>query len=254
MCSRCLATSFRPKTDPTMSKKIEARYERLLIPLFDDFEKKAVAAFESKARALAAPAVEIDLDWLRAYLEKTIELTITKPAAGPQSKIVTTAYKQGITWADTAIKAIGMDVKLGAGPIDRRALDVLQSRNRSALTKLTYDLNAGIIDGLTEGLMQGEGITDLTKRVQNACQAIGKTRAETIARTETMYAVNQGTLIRYSQAGIARVKWLTGIDGAECVDCNELHGQEFDIDDVPDLPQHPRCRCTVTPVIQTESI
>ena len=39
-----------------MSRKIEARYERLLLPLFDTFERKAVAAFESHARELAAAA------------------------------------------------------------------------------------------------------------------------------------------------------------------------------------------------------
>ena len=250
MCSRCLAASFRPKTDPTMSKKIEDRYERLLLPLFDEFERKAVAAFESHARELAAPTVAIDLEWLRAWLDKTIEEVVIKPSHKAQGEIVKTAYKQGVVWADTNLAALTVGGKLGAGPIDWRALDVLKARNTSLMTKLGADLNAGIIEGLTEGLMQGESIPHLTKRIQNAVQVIGRTRAETIARTETMYAVNQGTLIRYSQAGVRRVRWLTGLDERACEECESLHGNEYEIGSEPAIPAHPRCRCTVIPVIE----
>jgi len=250
MCSRCLAASFRPKTDPTMSKKIEDRYERLLLPLFDRFEQKALAAFESKARELAAPTVGIDLDWLRAWLDKTIEEVVIKPSHERQGEIVKTAYRQGVTWADTNLSALTTGAKLTPGPIDWRALDVLKARNTSLMTKLGADLNAGIIEGLTEGLMQGESIPHLAKRVQNAVQAIGRVRAVTIARTETMYAVNQGTLIRYSQAGVRRVKVLVGIDERTCDDCRPLHGNEYEIGSEPALPVHPNCRCTVIPVIE----
>lgn len=250
MCSRCLAASFRPKTDPTMSKKIEDRYERLLLPLFDTFEKKAVAAFESRARELAAPTVGIDLDWLRTWLDKTIEEVVIKPSHKAQGEIVKKAYRQGVTWADTNLAALTTGAKLTPGPIDWRALDVLKARNTSLMTKLGADLNAGIIEGLTEGLMHGEGIPKLTKRIQNAVQAIGRVRAETIARTETMYAVNQGTLIRYSQSGVKRVRWLTGLDERACEECEALHGKEFEIGSEPAIPAHPRCRCTVIPVIE----
>jgi hypothetical protein len=199
-----------------MSRKIEDRYERLLLPLFDRFEKQAVAAFESKARELAVPTVGIDLEWLRVWLDKTIEEVVIKPSHKAQGEIVKTAYRQGVTWADTNLSALTVGAKLTPGPIDWRALDVLKARNTSLMTKLGADLNAGIIEGLTEGLMQGESIPHLAKRIQNAVQAIGRTRAETIARTETMYAVNQGTLIRYSQAGVRKVRWLTGLDERAC--------------------------------------
>ncbi len=233
-----------------MSKKIEDRYVKAILPLFDRFETKAVAAFESRARELAVPTVGIDLEWLRAWLDTTIEEVVIKPSHEKQGEIVKRAYRQGVTWADTNLSALTVDAKLTPGPIDWRALDVLQARNTSLMTKLGADLNAGIIEGLTEGLMQGESIPHLAKRIQNAVQVIGRTRAETIARTETMYAVNQGTLIRYSQAGVKRVRWLTGIDERSCPTCEALHGKEFEIGSEPAIPAHPRCRCTVIPVIE----
>ena len=250
MCSRCLAASFRPKTDPTMSKKIEDRYERLLLPLFDTFERKAVAAFESKARELAAPTVGIDLERLRAFLDRTIEEVVIKPSHERQGEIVKTAYRQGVTWADTNLAALTTGAKLTPGPIDWRALDVLRARNTSLMTKLGADLNAGIIEGLTEGLMQGESIPHLAKRVQNAVQAIGRVRAVTIARTETMYCVNEGSKIRYAQAGVTKVKILVGLDERTCDECEPLHGNVYEIGSEPQLPKHPRCRCCYSPVIE----
>jgi len=233
-----------------MSKKIEDRYERLLLPLFDTFEKKAVAAFESHARELAAPTVGIDLDWLRTWLDKTIEEVVIKPSHKAQGEIVKTAYKQGVVWADTNLSALTTGAKLTPGPIDWRALDVLRARNTSLMTKLGADLNAGIIEGLTEGLMQGESIPHLAKRIQNAVQAIGRTRAETIARTETMYAVNEGSKIRYAQAGVSKIRVLVGLDERTCDECEPLHGNVYEIGSEPQLPKHPRCRCCYSPVIE----
>jgi SPP1 gp7 family putative phage head morphogenesis protein len=233
-----------------MSKKIEDRYERLLLPLFDEFERKAVAAFESRARELAAPAVGIDLEWLRVWLDKTIEEVVIKPSHKAQGEIVKTAYKQGVVWADTNLAALTTGAKLTPGPIDWRALDVLRARNTSLMTKLGADLNAGIIEGLTEGLMQGESIPHLAKRIQNAVQAIGRTRATTIARTETMYCVNEGSKIRYAQAGVSKIRVLVGLDERTCDECEPLHGNVYEIGSEPQLPKHPRCRCCYSPVIE----
>jgi SPP1 gp7 family putative phage head morphogenesis protein len=232
-----------------MSRKIEERYVRAVVPLFDRFEKKAVAALEREARELAAPTVGLDLEWLRAYLARTIDETVIVPARGTQNELVKVAYRQGVTWADSALKTVSGG-KVAAGPVDWRALDVLRARNASAMTRLAGDLNAGIIDGLTEGLLNGEGIPKLAARVQDACRAIGKTRAETIARTETMYAVNTGTITRYTQAGIEKVRYLAGLDERVCEECESKHGEVYEIADAPMLPLHPRCRCTFSPVIE----
>ena len=251
MCLRCLAASYRPKTDPTMSKKIEDRYVKAILPMFDTFEKKAVAAVESRARELAAPTVDLDLEWLRAYLEKTIDEIIITPSKEKQGDLVKVAYRQGVTWADGALKAALAGGTTGAGPIDWHAVAVLQSRNLSALKGITDEMSKQIVSALTEGLLMGDGVPMLTARIMDRCDKIGRTRAETMARTETMYAVNQGATIRYAQAGITKVKFLAGLDERACDECEGYHGEVFDIGDEPSLPIHPRCRCTYSPVVET---
>jgi len=233
-----------------MSRKIEARYERLLLPLFDTFERKAVAAFESHARELAAPVVGIDLEWLRVWLDKTIEEVVIKPSREKQGEIVKRAYRQGVTWADTNLAALTTGAKLTPGPIDWRALDVLKARNVSALKGVTDEMGKQIIASLTEGLMGGEGVPKLARRIAERVDAIGRTRAETIARTETMYCVNEGSKIRYAQAGVSKIRILVGLDERTCGECEPLHGNVYEIGSEPQLPIHPRCRCCYSPVVE----
>lgn len=83
-------------------------------------------------------------------------------------------------------------------------------------------------------------------------------RADTIARTETMRASNQGQLEAWNQAkqaglllGNEQIEWITTPDDRLCPICEPLDGQkiafgeQFDVegDKVYSPPAHPRCRC-----------
>lgn len=85
-------------------------------------------------------------------------------------------------------------------------------------------------------------------------------RAETIARTETMRAANQGQLEAWEQAveaglltGNERKEWIVTPDDRLCPICEPMDGETADLDgdfnvdgeriDAP--PAHPRCRCTM---------
>lgn len=85
-------------------------------------------------------------------------------------------------------------------------------------------------------------------------------RAETIARTETMTASNQGQQALWDQAvdeglltGKERQVWIVTPDDRLCPICEPLDGQEADFGETFDTelgkvdgpPAHPRCRCTI---------
>jgi len=94
---------------------------------------------------------------------------------------------------------------------------------------------------LAEGFAQGEGIAPLTKRVQEVFGFCSKVRATRIARTETIGAAAQGTIISYKDAGVSRVEFLASPDTHDCA-CVDLAGQEFPIDDSEGIiPVHPNC-------------
>lgn len=52
----------------------------------------------------------------------------------------------------------------------------------------------------------------------------------------------------YKDAGVKKVKWITERDDRVCEKCEPLDGKIFDIDKVPQIPQHYHCRCILIPV------
>jgi len=87
-----------------------------------------------------------------------------------------------------------------------------------------------------------------------------RTRADQIARTETMHGFNESARSRYKAFGIKRYRFHAHLDccsepktlsDGSVVErgCEELHNQTFPIDDTVHLcPIHPLCRCTILPV------
>lgn len=95
------------------------------------------------------------------------------------------------------------------------------------------------------------------------------TRAQLIARTETIRASNAGAAEVYRIAGVERKRWITA--GDACEFCQQFEGREVGIDenfaargtalaagdrtmrldyeDVATPPLHPACRCSLVPVV-----
>lgn len=85
-----------------------------------------------------------------------------------------------------------------------------------------------------------------------------KSRAETIARTETFTAVNEGRADLWRELADEKVipaekvirQWLTSRDERLCDDCEALDGTTAGLNDdfggTSFPPAHPNCRCTVT--------
>lgn len=131
------------------------------------------------------------------------------------------------------------------------------------LKNYTFDLVKGLADEtrndlkqeLQRGILNGEGVPDLSKRVQGVMDS-SKNRAEMIARTETNRAENMGSLDAWRQSGRAMTKeWLAHIDNRTSGICKRLNGQVVDINErfrdsktgekFDGPPALPNCRSTL---------
>ncbi len=99
--------------------------------------------------------------------------------------------------------------------------------------------------------LQGLSSARIDKMVQQYADRQLTLRANTIARTETLRAANDGARDAW-QAGVAdgllnpdaQMVWIVTEDDDLCDDCVEMDGQVMDVtEDGP--PLHPNCRCTV---------
>ncbi len=62
------------------------------------------------------------------------------------------------------------------------------------------------------------------------------------------FAVDEGRMEAFKDAGVKKVRWVAEKDEKTCADCKELDGQIFEIDAVPQIPLHRHCRCYLVPV------
>jgi SPP1 gp7 family putative phage head morphogenesis protein len=81
---------------------------------------------------------------------------------------------------------------------------------------------------------------------------LARTRANMIARTETIYAHAEGQLDSFEELNIREVgvmaEWLTAGDEDVCLECEALEGTVMTIEEARGLlPRHPNCRCAWIP-------
>lgn len=123
---------------------------------------------------------------------------------------------------------------------------------------------------ITDGVMKGDSVTKLRKRILEVYVQLSTVSAERIARTETIAASNEAALEAYKQSPLVTQKeWLAEPDA--CSFCQGLNGEVLGLDtdyakvgeslqgkdgetlevtyaDIDAPPVHPNCRCTILPV------
>jgi len=118
---------------------------------------------------------------------------------------------------------------------------------------------------------------EIAKDMRGWAPDFSKKRAKLIADTTTSYCFNHGARERYKERGIEVLEWYTSLDDAVCDFCQAMHGQRvrtsdafwhegdvmgvegsaatLDIAyDIQHPPLHPRCACTLLPVVLDVSL
>jgi len=118
---------------------------------------------------------------------------------------------------------------------------------------------------------EGWSVVRMIDEVRSVYGGWSETRAEMIARSETIRSSNAGAVEAYRQGGITTEEWYASLDERTCSFCGEMHGTQIavggvfaygdtemvvsgqrlrmDYGDVQYPPLHPECRCTVLPVV-----
>jgi hypothetical protein len=161
--------------------------------------------------------------------------------------------------------------------------DIFNPSVKEELLKQTTKFSKGLINTTEEiirsniatGLELGESIVKLADRViESIGENPNRSRAEKIARTETIYASNASAELGYMMSTVVSGKeWVVSRDDRLCDICEEMDGRKellgesFKIDDIKDKygldfeysegqmpfpPIHCSCRCTIVPLLFEE--
>lgn len=104
--------------------------------------------------------------------------------------------------------------------------------------------------GLTQSMILGEGIPQITDRI-NKCIDTARYNAERVARTETKRVTYCAHDDVYKDTGVEELKYrcANGGDSRTCQYCRADNGKVFKRGEEPTLPRHPNCRCVYIPVV-----
>lgn len=108
---------------------------------------------------------------------------------------------------------------------------------------------------LAEGITDGEGIAEMSTRVNKVYKEYPDYRSELIARTETTASNNEGFIEGFRQSGVATHKeWVATLDDKTRHEHVELNGDIVRLDKNFEnglaYPQEPNCRCVIAPAFE----
>lgn len=145
------------------------------------------------------------------------------------------------------------DIKQWAGfnyvPFLERILEFLASYNFKEIGDVNDDERKRIGDVLSGAFRSGEQISTISEKINKIVK--DKTKAESIARTETIRASNEGKLLEMEDRDVERVKVLVAPDERTCEECKKYDSKTFTLEKAKGIiPIHTNCRCTFIPVIE----
>ena len=104
--------------------------------------------------------------------------------------------------------------------------------------------------GLTQSIILGEGIPQITDRISKGIDT-ARYNAERVARTETKRVTYCAHDDVYKDTGVEELRYrcANGGDSRTCQYCRADNGKVFKRGEEPTLPRHPNCRCVYIPVV-----
>lgn len=120
--------------------------------------------------------------------------------------------------------------------------ELVKQSSQQFITKMGEDLKVRAGEIVADGISKGTSVNDVVANLEHEL-TISRSRANSIARTETMRAANSGS---YSQAIRDNKQYYIVDSRAEACDLcqDEFDGEVFPISDAGNMPPlHPNCAC-----------
>ena len=128
---------------------------------------------------------------------------------------------------------------------------ILRSYAKSNFSRRIWKNASGfaktVKDSLTTGLIKGESIDEMTKRITSKV-GVAERHARRLVRTETARIHEESTMNAYRECNIERYIYMATLDRRTSEICQELDGKSFSLEEaqmgVNYPPMHPNCRST----------
>jgi SPP1 gp7 family putative phage head morphogenesis protein len=204
-------------------------------------------------------------DWLNDQVNAGI-LTTDITGAPWTGQYVSSAYRQGALRSFTDVRKAELSKSLDfyngskeqflqsafGQPESLDKIRLLATRSFEELKGVTSAMSQQMNRILADGLAHGRGPLAIARDMNRAITKLGRTRANTIARTEVIRAHAEGQLDSFVKLGVDKVGVMaelsTAGDDLVCPICMPLEGIVLTIKEARGtIPRHPNCRCAFIP-------
>lgn len=201
-------------------------------------------------------------EWLEEELSK--ELLDDNNPDGWWNEYIRRGYEQGAGRSFDDVRLRGKDKKQPfyqgsreeflrssfAQPVSKERVKLLAGRTLTDLKGVSQAMATQMSRELVDGLVRGESPRTVARRLTGIVGK-NKSRALTIARTETIRAHAEGQLDALEMMGVTQlgvaVEWSTAKFNV-CPLCQPLEGVVLSVKEARGLlPRHPNCRCAFIP-------
>lgn len=279
-CARMHANSMF-RIDPTRTTALRARFEADLARRFNAIKAAITQAVDVENGFGIVPELVVEtnagkfgfdrtqqkhdafMKWLRTQTRTGVMELQEGESIGSKknpwtNKYITSAYQKGVANSAAKLRGAGarVDEKWVSSaflrPIHADRVAQIYTRSYRDLDGITKAMDKRISETLALGLAEGRSPRDIARDLNREVDAIGITRARTLARTEIIAAHSEANLTAYEEAGVLGVEVEAELSTATdaCPLCEELEGKEYTIAEARGIiPVHPNCRCAWTPKV-----
>ena len=253
-----------------MNKEYQSSVEQIKV----DGENYATAEMKGVFLAQAAALVELHKIIGKVYIDYAkdgmLSLTTTEKSA-ITAKTAKTLKDMGLTlgkgevdavkgilanvFKDTYYKNIytlesGMTVNLKFNILKKEFVDAaVNAKYKGELfSDRIWTNKADMIDTLQKnitGAMKGDVTIDKIGRQIRDTFNVTAYDSQRLVNTEVARVQTQASEDMGRDTGVEQVMWSATLENNTCDECAALDGNTYPIDDAPDCPDHPECRCAL---------
>lgn len=182
---------------------------------------------------------------------------------------IRSSYQKGMESARSKLISAGapllpFDEQLGGlvaafnRPFHANRVALIYTRAFNELKGITAAMDQQISRVLAQGLVEGIGVGEMARRINNRVDKVGISRARTLARTEIVRTFNEAAIAENTAASAVvgepvLNEWVTALDERVRSSHRPRHGKVFTEEQALFLIGEPNCRCTLVPYIESVS-
>ena len=194
--------------------------------------------------------------WLDEQINQEILTGSARPADHWLNRYISTSYTRGAKKTQNILKKFYPDlpdptISVFSNPAHTKRAELIYTRAFSDLQGVTDTMATQMSGVLSDGIVQGRGIKQIARDLNNRVDKIGKVRSRLLARTEVVEAHNSASIV---EAGIledeigeeVKMRWITSLDGRERASHRARHRKIFTRKRAQQLIGEPNCRCSIS--------